>query len=198
MLENLKNQERLSQDEEDRIDNRIRIIVLVMTGVVVAVIIWALVTKKPIGTWYYALILTLLAVIWLIKCVAATFLKHALAQRTDEQVSAYLKAAGLEFVSYAGLAWFLIGMNGNGIFGAIAYLVAMTAARKQRELYYQEPETEEHPDGETQETSASFMEHPEKGETGKKKDADEVSALGALPSAADREQREKEHEDGSV
>ena len=120
MLENLKNQERLSQDEEDRIDNRIRIIVLVMTGVVVAVIIWALVTKKPIGTWYYALILTLLAVIWLIKCVAATFLKHALAQRTDEQVSAYLKAAGLEFVSYAGLAWFLIGMNGNGIFGAKA------------------------------------------------------------------------------
>ena len=198
MLENLKNQERLSQSEEDRIDNRIRIIILALTGVVVAVIIWALVTKKPIGTWYYALILTLLAVIWLTRCVAATFLKHALAQRTDEQVSAYLKAAGLEFVSYAGLAWFLIGMNGNGIFGAIAYLVAMTAARKQRELYYQEPETGEQEDGEAQDADVSSKEQSPDGKAGVKADSDEDSALSALPSAADREQREKELENGSV
>ena len=69
MLDNLKNQERLSQQQEDRIDRNIRIAILAMTGVAVALIIWALVLKKPVGTWYYALIITLLAAVWFIKCV---------------------------------------------------------------------------------------------------------------------------------
>ena len=202
MLENLKNQERLSPREEDRIDNRIRIIILVMTGIVVAVIIWAVVKKKPLGPWYYALILTLLAIIWILKCVVAGLLNHALAQRTDEQVAAYLKAAGLELASYAGLGWFLIGLNGNGIIGAVIYLIAMTTGRKQMELYYKEPGEEEDADG-SAETSGQ---NPKDGELDRKADEarepEESDVLAALPSAANREQREqeseKESEDGSV
>ena len=195
MLENLKNQNRLSPEEEERIDRVIRIFILVVTGVVIAVIIWALVTKKTFVSWYYALILTLLAMVWVVKCVLGGILKHSLAQRTDEQVMAYLKAAGLELVSYAGLAWFLIGMQGNGIFGAIVYLIGTTGARKQREIYYKEP-------GEEEEETGGDAAQPEE------QDADDGSAPGAedapasetltLPSAADRLQREKELQDGSV
>ena len=195
MLENLKNQNRLSMEEEERIDRVIRIFILSVTGVVVAVIIWALVTKKAFGSWYYALILTLLATVWVVRCVVGGILKHSLAQRSNEQVMAYLKAAGLELVSYAGLAWFLIAMQGNGIFGAIVYLIGTTGARKQREIYYQEP-------GEEEEETPGDTAQPDEPE------ADAGSALTAegtrpsetntLPSAADRLQREKELEDGSV
>ena len=187
MLDTLRNQERLSGSEEERIDRNARIVILVLTGIVVAVIIWAVASKKTIGTWYYALILTLLAVIWIVKCVVAGILKHALAQRTDEQVNAYLKAAGLELAAYAGLAWFLIGMNGNGIFGAIIYLFGITGARKQREIYYQEPGQEEEQDSARPSSEDSVME----SQTREIPESGDGNMMDTLPSAADREQREQ-------
>ena len=183
MLEQLKNQNRLSTEEENRIDRRIRIGILVLMGALIAFMIWVVVRKKPLGTWYYAMILTTLAVVWFVKCVLSAILKHALAQRTDEQVSAYLKASGLELIAYAGLAWFLVGLNGNGMFGAVAYMIGVTGARKQRESYEQEDASEE-----------------EAAEEGADPDAAKTTGAEnpALPSAADRELREKEPEDGSV
>lgn len=205
MLEKYRNQERLSVEEEDRIDRIIRIFILVLMAVIIAVLVWIVIAKKPLGAWYNAVIITVLAVVWFSKCVLSAILKHSLAQRSDEQVSAYLKGAGLELLSYAGLCWFLVGLNGNGIYGAIVYLIGMTGARKQRETYYQEPGQEEEdgssdepdttgssdgPDADidSQETPALVQEASDSSE----------SALGALPSAADRMLREKESEDGSV
>ena len=201
MLDHLRNQERLDPSVEDRIDRNTRIIILAMTAVVVAVILWAVFTKKPFGIWYYAVILVLLAIVWLIKCVISAFPKHALAQRTDEQVSAYLKAAGLELAAYVGLGWFLVGMQGNGIFGAVVYLIGITGARKQREIYYQEPgeETEEdgspdQPDGPSDQTDEDILD----GDVKVISESVSPSEPGSLPSAADRLLREKEQEDGSV
>ena len=205
MLEKFRNQERLSVDEEDRIDRIVRIFILVLMAAIIAVLVWIVIAKKPLGAWYNAVIITVLAVVWFSKCVLSAILKHSLAQRSDEQVSAYLKGAGLELLAYAGLCWFLVGLNGNGIYGAIVYLIGMTGARKQRETYYQEPGQEEEdgssdepdttgssagPDADTdsQETPALVQEASDSSE----------SALGALPSAADRMLREKESEDGSV
>ncbi len=205
MLEKFRNQERLSVEEEDRIDRIVRIFILVLMAVIIAVLVWIVIAKKPLGAWYNAVIITVLAVVWFSKCVLSAILKHSLAQRSDEQVSAYLKGAGLELLAYAGLCWFLVGLNGNGIYGAIVYLIGMTGARKQRETYYQEPGQEEEdgssdepdttgssagPDADTdsQETPALVQEASDSSE----------SALGALPSAADRMLREKESEDGSV
>ena len=205
MLEKSRNQERLSVEEEDRIDRIVRIFILVLMAAIIAVLVWIVIAKKPLGAWYNAVIITVLAVVWFSKCVLSAILKHSLAQRSDEQVSAYLKGAGLELLAYAGLCWFLVGLNGNGIYGAIVYLIGMTGARKQRETYYQEPGQEEEdgssdepdttgssagPDADTdsQETPALVQEASDSSE----------SALGALPSAADRMLREKESEDGSV
>lgn len=204
MLENLKNQERLSQQEEDRIDKKIRIAILVMTGIAVALIIWALVLKKPIGTWYYALIITLLAAVWFLKCVLGGLLKHSLAQRTEEETAAYLKTAGLEFVSYAGLVWFLIGMNGNGIFGAVVYMFGMVAARKQREIYYGisdeetgKEESSELPDSqEADGREAGGVSTEDAGS--REAETRSQDTPDALPTAANRLLREKEPEDGSV
>ena len=204
MLDNLKNQERLSQQQEDRIDRNIRIAILAMTGVAVALIIWALVLKKPVGTWYYALIIMLLAAVWFIKCVLGGLLKHSLAQRTEKEVAAYLKAAGLEFVSYAGLVWFLIGMDGKGIFGAVVYMFGMVAARKQRETYYGISDEETDTQKTAEHTGGQEADGPEAdslqtdGANSMGADPIEQDTPDALPTAANRLQREKEPEDGSV
>lgn len=184
MLEQLKNQDRLSVEEEDRIDRIIRIGILIVMGALIALMLWVVIKKKPLGTWYYALILTTLAIVWFVKCVLSAILKHSLAQRTDEQVSAYLKASGLELIAYAGLAWFLVGFSGNGMFGAVAYMLGVTGARKEREIYYRE-------EGESEEEGTEESALPDAREQ-------TLSEPGALPSAADRQQREKEQEDGSV
>ena len=196
MLEQFRNQERLSVEEEERIDRNIRYFILALMGVIIAVLLWIVIAKKPLGPWYYALIITVLAVVWFSKCVLSAILKHSLAQRSDEQVSAYLKGAGLELLAYAGLCWFLVGLNGNGIYGAVAYLIGMTGARKQREAYYQEP-------GQEEEAGGSDAPEADTGSQEILPSAQEISDSmesepGALPSAADRLLREKESEDGSV
>ena len=217
MLEKFRNQERLSIEEEDRIDRNIRIFILVLMAVIIAVLLWIVIAKKPLGAWYNAVIITVLAVVWFTKCVLSAILRHALAQRSDEQVSVYLKGAGLELLSYAGLCWFLVGLNGNGIYGAIVYLIGMTGARKQREIYYQEPGEEEESDSGAEADTGGSSDEPDTTEPDTAGSGDEPdtgsqdppalaqaasdsseSALGALPSAADRILREKESEDGSV
>ena len=206
MLEKFRNQERLSVQEEERIDRNIRYFILALMGVIIAVLLWIVIAKKPLGSWYYALIITVLAVVWFSKCVLSAILKHSLAQRSDEQVSAYLKGAGLELLSYAGLCWFLVGLNGNGIYGAIAYLIGMTGARKQRDAYDQEPGQEEEaggsdaPEADTgsQEVLPSAQEISDSAESEPGVLPSAESEPGALPSAADRLLREKESEDGSV
>lgn len=191
MLDNLRKQERLSPEEEERIDSRIRIVILVMMAVAVAVIIFLLLLKKTLGTGYYVGILTLLAVVWILKYVVSAILKHSLAQRTDKQVSAYLKAAALEFVAYVGLGWFLVAMQGNAILGAAVYVFGLSTARSQRDIYYQEDEEEDgsgtHPENQVLDS-----------EDGTTPELSQPSGLDALPSAADRQQREEDVEDGSV
>lgn len=184
MIEYLRKQERLSLEEENRIDTRIRIAILAVVAAVVVVIIVALVRKMIFGKWYYALILSLVAAVWIVKYILSAFLKHSLAGRTDEQVSAYLKAAGLELVAYAGLGWFLVALQGSAIIGAAIYVFGLTGARRQMDIYYQEPETDTAGSGEVNDRES---EKPV-----------ESDPSGALPSAANRQQREKESEDGSV
>ena len=206
MLENLRNQERLSAEEEERIDSKIRIFILVLMGAAIAIILWMILGKKTIGKMYYVGILTLLAVVWLVKYVLGTFLKHSLAQRTDEQVSAYLKAAGLELAAYIGLGWFFVAMQGNAILGAAIYVFGLTTSRKQRDIYYgiseeagesASTDQTEKTDPEQESLTDSESTYPE-DEDGMKPESDPLSIPDTLPSAADRQQREEEKEDGSV
>jgi hypothetical protein len=192
MIEKLRNQERLSEEQERRIEIRIRNAVLALIAVAVVVIIIALMRGMKPGNWYYALILAVLGSVWVTRYVLSAVWKRALAQRTDEQVSAYLKAAGLELAAYAGLGWFLIGLNGNAIIGAVIYVIAVTAARKQKDLYYGEPAV-----GNSPAPAGNLMEEQDGRMDAKNASIKNVS-MENLPSAADRLMREKESEDGSV
>lgn len=197
MIEKLRNQERLSAEEENRIEKIIRICILSVLGAVICIILWGAFQHRTFGKLYYATIIILIAIVWFVQYVLSAILKHSLAGRTDEQVSAYLKAAGFELAAYAGLGWFLLAMNGNAIFGAVIYMIGVTAARKQKEIYYGTAGKEDEQDTEPG--------SPSSGEAGvtdvseKEGDQSAVMVPDSLPSAADRLLREeKEPEDGSV
>ncbi len=188
MLENLRQMNRLSDEEERQIDNKLLIFVAAVAAAVVIYIVWQLTHGGVVGKAYYAIILILLAVVWIMRDVVGTVWKHSLAQRTDAQVSAYLKAAGFDLISYVGLGVFLVMMQSNAIVGAIIYVIGVVGARKQREIYYDEPG-----DDEADVIDADASED--------KVDADsDLSnrSVDSLPTAADREKREKDTEDGSV
>ncbi len=193
MLEKLRNQERLSEEEERRIDSKIRIIVFAMAAAIILFMIWKAFHGAQLGPFYYGVMLTMLILAWILKNVVATVLRHSLAQRTDAQVSAYLKAAGLDFIAYAGLAWFLLSMsNSNSIIGVAVYAIAITTARRQREVYEEEPEDEngnDVVDGEGRVIDSG---------DGSSSSGSASASANALPTAANREEREKETEDGSV
>ena len=51
MLEQFRNQERRSVEEEERIDRNIRYFILALMGVIIAVLLWIVIAKKPLGSW---------------------------------------------------------------------------------------------------------------------------------------------------
>ncbi len=186
MLDNLRQMNRLSDAEERRIENRIRIIIFALALAVVIFVVMQGLKGVKLGPFYYGIMLTLLAVIWILQDVVGTVLKHALAQRTDEQVNAYLKACGLDLLSYVGLAWFLVAMNSNSIIGAAIYVVGITSSRKQRDIYYKEP-------GEEEESNIVEGEGRvvDSGDDTASKD-NEPASFESLPTAADRQFREQQ------
>ncbi len=197
MFENLRNQDRLSWEEEERIDKKIRIAIIAVMVTVVVIILWMAFQRRSFGKGYYAFLLTLLACVWLVKYVLGGILKHSLAGRTDEEVSAYLKAAGLELVAYAGLGWFLLAMSGTGILGAAVYVFGITTARRQLDIYYGVNKDKEEEEAAAPDSPA--VEADPEGEVKALEEApEEGGQMSALPSAADRQQREKEQDDGSV
>ncbi len=194
MLDNLKQQNRLSVTEERKIENKIRIILLIAAAIVIAFVIWTVMQKKPAGPLYYVIMIGLLVFVWVMQDVVGTVWKHALAQRSDEQVSAYLKAAAMDFVAYAGLTFFLVSLNSNAIIGAAIYVFGVTGARKQRDIYYTEPGEDdgENSTGSSDISDTGFSEsNALPADSGSSGDGGS-SAMDSLPSAADRELREQE------
>lgn len=202
MLENLRQQNRLSSVEERQIENKIRIILLIAAAIVIAFVVWTAMNKKSTSPLYYGVMIGLLVFVWIIQDVVGAVWKHALAQRSDEQVSAYLKAAGLDLVGYVGLTWFLLAMNSNSIIGAAIYLFGVTSARRQRDIYYTEPDEKAESDS-GNEQSADGDVNALSGDS--ESSADPASSddstpvfLEDLPSSADRELREKNSDDTSA
>ena len=143
MLERLRNMEPLSGQEEYRIRSRLRNIILLLAGMVLAFAIWAIVQKKGFSPVYYVIIVVFLLCNWLLMDVAPLFLCRAIAGRTDRQVSAFFKLMGLGLLGNLGLGWFLLAMNNQSIYGALVYLISTMAGRKQREIYFSKDEEAE-------------------------------------------------------
>ena len=79
MLERLRNMEPLSGQEEYRIRSRLRNIILLLAGMVLAFAIWAIVQKKGFSPVYYVIIVVFLLCNWLLMDVAPLFLCRAIA-----------------------------------------------------------------------------------------------------------------------
>ena len=95
MLDKLKNMEPLSPQEENRIMWKLRAVVLVMAGLVLAFAIWSIVKKRDFTAVYYVIVSVFLFCNWFLIDVAPAFLCRALAGRSDKKVNAFLKMAGL-------------------------------------------------------------------------------------------------------
>ena len=173
MLEKLRNMEPLPSEEARRLDKKLRMGILAAAVCVAAVVVWMFVTKRPVGKLYFAVVFLFLACNWTLSDLIPAFAGRALAGRSDEQVSAFLKAAGLDLLANIGLGWFLAAMSHGSIYGAVVYFIGITGARKQRDIYFGTAEKKE-----------------KKAELREPEPADPA----LLPTAADRLEREAEPE----
>lgn len=172
MLDNLRKMEPLSAQEENRIMHRLRMTVLVIALAVLAFVVWSIVKKREFSTIYYVIVILFLAANWILTDVAPIFLARVLAGRTSAQAGGYLKAVLFGLLANAGLGWFLLSMNNQSLYGALVYLLGITMARKQRDIYRSEDEAGE-----------------ENAEEAKTQNREEAAAPEHLPTAADRMRR---------
>ena len=189
--QNAENQ-RLSREEEFKIDQRIRIGVIIGAVLILAYLAYCAVKKIEIGIAYYVIVGVFIALYWLFMDVISLKLKHGFAGRSQSQKAAYYKMAVIDLIGVIGLGLFLMGgvgadsSSGTGggsgntsLIGAVIYLICFMTARRLRQQYERTPGEEE---------GSAEQKKEENAEKGK---ADEKGASSAvLPTAADRQQRQ--------
>ncbi len=186
MLDNFRKMEPLTPQEENRVYRKLRLAVIIIAASVLAYVIWSIVAKKGFSTIYYVLIGIFLVSHWILSDVAPIWLCRALAGRSKAQSEAYVKAALFGLLSDIGLGWFLIAMSNHSIYGALLYLLGVTFARKQREIYNsKEEETEE---------ETEIAEEPEKTPEHLPTAADRLKRLNELSAQLDAEKGAEEPE----
>lgn len=193
MLDKLKNMEPLSPQEENRIMRKLRAVVLVMAGLVLAFAIWSIVKKRDFTAVYYVIVSVFLFCNWFLIDVAPAFLCRALAGRSDKKVSAFLKMAGLGLLGNIGLGWFLMSMQNQTMYGALVYLVSVIMARKQREIYYG-PDDED----EAQEQAPAKEEEARKTPEHLPTAADQLKRLNEISAGLDVDESGVNEEDAEI
>ena len=189
MLDKLKNMEPLSPQEENRIMRKLRAVVLVMAGLVLAFAIWSIVKKRDFSAVYYVIVS-----VWFLIDVAPAFLCRALAGRSDKKVSAFLKMAGLGLLGNIGLGWFLMSMQNQTMYGALVYLVSVIMARKQREIYYGPDDEEEDVQKQEQARKEEVQKTPEHLPTA----ADRLKRLNEISAGLDADESGVDAEDAEI
>ncbi|HCG60549.1 MAG TPA: hypothetical protein DEV97_11220 [Lachnospiraceae bacterium] len=177
MKQKTDEEERLTKEEEFRIDQRIRIGVILGAALILAYLAYCAVKKIQIGVVYYVIVGAFITLYWLFSDVIALKLKHGFAGRTAAQKSAYLKMAAVDLVGVIGLGMFLVsgvgdsGKDGNSgsssLIGAVIYLICFMTAKRLRLQYEKESSTDD------------------KAKTTE----DKKDGINSLPTAADREKR---------
>ena len=193
MLDKLKNMEPLSPQEENRIMRKLRAVVLVMAGLVLAFAIWSIVKKRDFTAVYYVIVSVFLFCNWFLIDVAPAFLCRALAGRSDKKVSAFLKMAGLGLLGNIGIGWFLMSMQNQTMYGALVYLVSVIMARKQREIYYG-PDDED----EAQEQAPAKEEEARKTPEHLPTAADRLKRLNEISAGLDADESGVNEEDAEI
>ncbi len=130
----LTEEEKALLQRENSIDQKLRLIVIVLAVLILAYLVYLAVYKKPVGSLFYFAAGGFVVLYWVLMDVVSLFLKGGFKGYSREAKSAYLKMAALDAVSSVGLGFFLVGFNSNGsMYGALLYLAGMFGARRFRE-----------------------------------------------------------------
>lgn len=139
--------------KEDKKKSRIITFVALAQMIVALAILVAGVLHKSITTMQGNLIMggTLL-IYWILMDIADPVLTHRFEGITQAQREAYPKYVLFDFVGYAGIAYFLLGMGSNqsgSIIGALIYAVTVKPKQENQKIFLgKEAPKQESEDGE--------------------------------------------------
>lgn len=156
--------------KEDKTKSRIITIIALGQMVVALVILVVGVLHKNLTNFQSNFLMggTLL-IYWILMDIAEPLLTHRLERATQAQKSAYPKYVIFDFIGYAGIAYFLLGMGSNqssSIIGAVIYAVSIKPKQENQKIFMgveepqenteaAEPADGELPDGEARISSGN-------------------------------------------
>lgn len=116
---------------------------MILLACLFAFIIYMAVSKKAIGAVYYGVVILFLVVFWVLSDVLPIVLTHGFEGKEESQKQAYRIYALIDAVGLAGLGYFALALNSNGMMGAIVYAAAIMMKRKYYDEYLEVPKPEE-------------------------------------------------------
>ena len=158
-----------------KIKNILFAVSMILLAGLFAFIIYMAVTEKAVGAFYYGVVILFLIVFWLLTDVLPIVLTNGFEGKVDSQKQAYRTYALIDAVGLAGLGYFALSLNSNGMMGAIVYAAAIMMKRKYYDQFRELPQPEE----------ASEDEETREGEI-EEENRDEVQ--GAETEESDREE----------
>lgn len=127
----------MGTEEKRQMRKKITIASLVFLVLVVAYLIYTIVSGNTNGTVFNIVVGAFFLIYWILLDILEPKLTGELENISPEQKNAFYKSVGLGFLGYAGLLYFLVGIgtNNTGIFGVIVYALTIGAKRRAREGY---------------------------------------------------------------
>ena len=124
----------MDERRKKKIKDRLFAVSMLMLAGLFAFIIYMAATKRSTDMLYYGVIVVFLIVFWALTDILPITLTGGFEGKSDAQKQAYRTYAIIDAVGLAGLGYFAMSLNGNGMMGAIVYAAAIMMKRK----YYDE------------------------------------------------------------
>ncbi len=126
-----------------KIKNILFAVSMILLAGLFAFIIYMAVTEKAVGPFYYGVVILFLIVFWMLTDVLPIVLTNGFEGKVDSQKQAYRTYALIDAVGLAGLGYFALSLNSNGMMGAIVYAAAIMMKRKYYDQFRELPQPEE-------------------------------------------------------
>lgn len=125
----------MDEMKRKKIERRITISSMLLAACVMGYFLYTMIVRREIGPEYYVVIVTFLSLFWILTDVLSVVLTKGFEGKTEAQIKAYKIFALLDLVGLAGLAYFVMALQNNGMMGAIIYAAAIMGKRKFYEEY---------------------------------------------------------------
>ena len=131
----------MDEKQKQRISRMINVAGILILLLVVAYMLYCGIVRKELGVGYGIAISAGIILFWILEDVVKPILTKAFDDMDERQRSNYIKCSALSLAGYAGLIWFALSINtGNGIYGAVVYVITRVMKRRIQE---EEAENEE-------------------------------------------------------